>query len=66
MSCTTTRDIMDQSKQNTLIIKILFYIKPQSEEIQEKVQNLKKEIGSIYVWRAKSNNFLDMNLLYDE
>ena len=26
-----------------------FYIKPQSEEIQEKVQNLKKEIGSIYV-----------------
>jgi len=40
---------MDQSKQNTLIIKILFYIKPQSEEIQEKVQNLKKEIGSIYV-----------------
>lgn len=57
---------MDQSKQNTLIIKILFYIKPQSEEIQEKVQNLKKEIGSIYVWRAKSNNFLDMNLLYDE
>ena len=43
-----------------------FYIKPQSEEIQERVQNLKKEIGSIYVWRAKSNNFLDMNLLYDE
>jgi len=51
--------------KNTLIIKKLFYIKPQSEKFNKKFKIYKK-IGSIYVCRAKCNTFLDMNMLYDE
>jgi len=65
MSCTTP-GIMNQSKQNTLIIKNFLYQTTIWRNSTKKFKIYKK-IGSIYVYRAKSNTFLlDMNMLYDE
>jgi len=58
--------IMNQSKQNTLIIKNFLY---QTIIWRNSTKSSKfiKKIGSIYVFCAKSNTFLlDMNMLYDE
>jgi len=57
---------MNQSKQNTLIIKNFFISNYNLKKFNKKFKIYKK-IGSIYVFCAKSNTFLlDMNMLYDE
>ena len=45
---------MNQSKQNTLIIKNFFISNHNLKKFNKKFKIYKK-IGSIYVWRAKSN-----------
>ena len=49
--------------ENTLIIKKLFISNRNLKKFNKKFKIYKK-IGSIYVCRAKSNTFLDMNICY--
>jgi len=52
--------------ENTLIIKNYFFISNRNLKKINKKFKIYKKIGSIYVCCAKSNTFLDMNMLYDE
>jgi len=64
MSCTTTRDNGSIKAEYTYYQK-LFISNHNLKKFNKKFKIYKK-IGSIYVCRAKSNTFLDMNMLYDE
>ena len=65
MSCTTTRD--DGSIKAEYTYQKLFFISNHNLKKFNKKFKIYEKIGSIYVFRAKSNTFLlDMNMLYDE